>query len=157
MTDNTNKWVIFDLDGTLALIDERRAFSAKSNGKIDWDKFFAPENIQMDKPNNPVIEMAKSLSETGHNIAIFSGRSVATILETKQWLADNGVKFDLIRMRPTNHPFKFMPDEKLKSDWFDEEFPNKSDVLCVFDDRNKVVKMWRDKGISVMHVAEGDF
>ena len=153
----TTKWVIFDLDGTLALIDERRAFSAKSNGKIDWDKFFAPENIQMDKPNNPVIEMAKSLSETGHNIAIFSGRSVATILETKQWLADNGVKFDLIRMRPTNHPFKFMPDEKLKSDWFDEEFPNKSDVLCVFDDRNKVVKMWRDKGISVMHVAEGDF
>ena len=157
MTNNTNKWVIFDLDGTLALIDERREFSAKSNGKIDWDKFFAPENIQMDKPNNPVIVMARSLAETGHNIAIFSGRSVATMLETKQWLSDNGVKFDLIRMRPTNHPFKFMPDEKLKSDWFDEEFPNKSDVLCVFDDRNKVVNMWRDKGISVMHVAEGDF
>ncbi len=117
---NTNKWVIFDLDGTLALIDERREFSTKSNGKIDWDKFFAPENIQMDKPNNPVIVMAQSLKARGFNIAIFSGRSVATMLETKQWLSDNGVKFDLIRMRPTNHPFKFMPDEKLKSDWFDD-------------------------------------
>ena len=30
------KTVIFDLDGTLALIDERRAISAKPNGKINW-------------------------------------------------------------------------------------------------------------------------
>jgi hypothetical protein len=157
MTDNTNKWVIFDLDGTLALIDERREFSVKTNGKMDWDKFFAPENISMDKPNIAVIAMAQSLAESGHKIAIFSGRSVSTILTTKSWLNKHKVPWHQIRMRPTNHPFKFMPDEKLKSDWFDEVFPDKSDVICVFDDRNKVVKMWRDKGISVMQVAEGDF
>jgi len=157
MTDNTNKWVIFDLDGTLALIDERREFSVKSNGKMDWDKFFAPENISMDKPNMAVIAMAQSLAESGHKIAIFSGRSKATKLTTRSWLAKHRVPFSILKMRPTEHPFKFMPDEKLKSDWFDEVFPNKSDVICVFDDRNKVVKMWRDKGISVMQVAEGDF
>ena len=33
------KIVIFDLDGTLALIDKRRAIATKDNGKMDWDKF----------------------------------------------------------------------------------------------------------------------
>ena len=35
--DNMNKIVIFDLDGTLALIDKRRALATKDNGKLDWD------------------------------------------------------------------------------------------------------------------------
>ena len=39
------KTVIFDLDGTLALIDDRRKVSTKGNGKIDWDIFFNPDNI----------------------------------------------------------------------------------------------------------------
>ena len=34
--------VLFDLDGTLALIDDRRKFCTKPNGKLDWDKFFDP-------------------------------------------------------------------------------------------------------------------
>ena len=34
------KTAIFDLDGTLALIDDRRLLSTKANGKIDWDVFF---------------------------------------------------------------------------------------------------------------------
>ena len=29
--------------------------------------------------------------------------------------------------------------------------------LMVFDDRNAVVKMWRDKGIPCLQVADGDF
>ena len=45
------KTVIFDLDGTLANIDVRRDKSTKPNGKMDWDKFFDPKNISLDKPN----------------------------------------------------------------------------------------------------------
>ena len=44
------KSIIFDLDGTLALIDDRRTLSTKDNGKIDWDIFFDPNNINLDKP-----------------------------------------------------------------------------------------------------------
>ena len=36
-----DKWVIFDLDGTLADIEGRRKMAMKSNGKMDWDIFFA--------------------------------------------------------------------------------------------------------------------
>ena len=54
-----NKTVIFDLDGTLALIDDRRKLSTKSNGKMNWDIFFNPNNIDLDKPNPPVIKSAQ--------------------------------------------------------------------------------------------------
>ena len=50
-----NKIVIFDLDGTLADITARRTLSTKDDGKMDWDIFFNPDNIQLDLPNTPVI------------------------------------------------------------------------------------------------------
>ena len=49
------KTIIFDLDGTLANIETRVKMSKKSNGKMDWDVFFDPNNIETDKPNHPVI------------------------------------------------------------------------------------------------------
>ena len=157
---NKNKWIIFDLDGTIADIDVRRKFCTKDNGKMDWDLFFDPRNIALDTPNTPVIETLKVFAKTGHKIAIFSGRSESTKDATIDWLNVHGVKFDMLKMRPTNHPFKFMPDEKLKSDWFGEIFANDIDdaeVMCVFDDRQKVVDMWRANGISCFQVAPGNF
>ena len=34
---------------------------------------------------------------------------------------------------------------------------DKDDIFAVFDDRNQVVDMWRDNGITCFQVAEGDF
>ena len=151
------KKVIFDLDGTLALIDARRAKSTNVNGKMDWDTFFDPNNIQLDLPNQPVIEMAKMLKKQGHSIIIFSGRSKATKIATMEWLDQFGVPFDVLKMRPTGNGFQFMPDDQLKQKWLDDLFPDKDNILCVFDDRDKVVKMWRDNGLTCMQVAPGDF
>ena len=39
------KIVIFDLDGTLAIIDKRRDLARKPNGKFDWDVFHDASNI----------------------------------------------------------------------------------------------------------------
>ena len=63
-------------------------------------------------------------------------------------------------MRPTSHPWKFMPDDKLKQRWLDDLFPIDSkrlDIVCVFDDRDKVVDMWRKNGLTCMQVAPGNF
>jgi|TARA_R110000822_G_scaffold280450_2_gene402056 hypothetical protein len=151
--------VIFDLDGTLADIEERRSLATKENGKMNWDIFFDPKNIALDKPNHPVILMAKILKGAGHNIVIFSGRSKATKETTKEWLAKHDVPFDVIKMRPTGHPFAFMPDDKLKQHWLDSLFEGdrKNDIVCVFDDRDKVVKMWRENGLDCFQVANGNF
>lgn len=148
------KTVIFDLDGTLALIEKRRAKATKPDGKINWGIFFAPENIQLDEPNPSVIEMAKMLYKQGHSVVIFSGRDSISRAETIAWLEQYGVKFDVLKMRPRN---TFTPDDVLKKDWLDQLFPDRSDVLCVFDDRDKVVKMWRENGVACYQVAEGDF
>ena len=157
---NVRKTVIFDLDGTLALIDKRRALSQKMNGKMDWDIFFDPTNIDLDQPNTPVIKMAQMLKSQGFMIVIFSGRSKATKDATTQWLDRHDVPFDVIKMRPADRSigghFHFMKDSDLKQHWLDD-LQIKDDIFAVFDDRNQVVDMWRSNGLQVFQVAEGDF
>ena len=154
-----DSWVIFDLDGTLANIEDRRKLSTKDNGKMDWDKFFDPENIKLDKPNSAVIKMAQVLAESGHMIAILSGRSKGTQLTTKSWLNRNNVPYHVIKMRPTSKEWMYMPDDELKQYWLDDLFPGdiKNRIVAVFDDRKKVVDMWRKNGLTCMQVAPGDF
>ena len=63
------KTIIFDLDGTLADINERKQKAQwKSNDKaMDWDIFFDPENIKLDKPKPEVIKCAQMFKEQGYN------------------------------------------------------------------------------------------
>jgi hypothetical protein len=163
--------VIFDLDGTLADIEIRRKKSIKLNGKMDWDVFFNAENIQLDLPNKPVIKMAQLFKADGFKIVIFSGRNDRSFFATKDWLKMNNVPFDLLVMRPdkfqkdswpiadgnpATKEMRWMPDEILKKRMLDA-FVEIDDVFLVVDDRDKVVKMWRDLGLNTFQVAEGDF
>ena len=147
------KTVIFDLDGTLALIDKRRAISTKDNGKMDWDVFFNPDNISLDVPNTPVIKMAQMLKSQDFMIVIFSGRSKATRHATMSWLDKHDIWFDSLMMRPQGYLYK--PDNDLKQMWLDSI--GKDNVAMVFDDRNQVVDMWRQNGLTCFQVADGDF
>ena len=144
--------VIFDLDGTLALIDKRRDLATKDNGKMDWDVFFDPTNIDLDLPNQPVIQMADLLS-TDYRIWILSGRSDVTHQATRDWLNKHGVYYDHLVMRPQN--YLYMPDNDLKQMWLDSI--GVDNVAMVFDDRNQVVDMWRKNGLTTFQVADGDF
>ena len=166
------KTVIFDLDGTLANIDVRRDKSMKPNGKLNWDIFAAPDSIMdWDKPNAPVIKMAQMFKADGFKIVIFSVRNDRGFDATVQWLNDFKVPFDLLVMRPDKFKDKswpiadgnpatpdmrFMPDEILKKVMLDT-FVDINDVFLVVDDRDKVVKMWRDLGLNTFQVAPGDF
>ena len=145
--------VIFDLDGTLALIDKRRDLSTKDNGKFDWDVFFDPNNIDLDLPNQPVIDMANMLSKQGYTILILSGRSDVTYQATIDWLNKHDIWFDNLIMRPQNH--LYMKDSDLKQMWLDTIGVDTVDM--VFDDRNQVVDMWRKNGLTTFQVADGDF
>ena len=151
--NKNKKTVIFDLDGTLALIDSRRELSLKDNGKIDWDVFFDPKMISLDDPNQPVIDMADMLSQQGFAIWILSGRSDVTHQATVDWLGKHNVNYDKLVMRPQNH--LYMPDNDLKQMWLDNI--GKDNVAMVFDDRQQVVDMWRSNGLTTFQVADGDF
>jgi hypothetical protein len=55
-------------------------------------------------------------------------------------------------MRPQG---SFTPDDVLKQAWLDEL--GADNVFCVFDDRDKVVQMWRNNGLTCFQVAPGNF
>ena len=161
-----NKKVIFDLDGTLALIDKRRAIAGitpgapeASNPQMNWKAFLDPKNIHLDEPNVPVIKMAQMLKSQGFDIIIFSGRSKATKDATRVWLDKHDIPFDLLKMRPTDKHWHFMKDSDLKEFWLDDIFPGLeiNDIFAVFDDRQQVVDMWRSRGLTCFQVADGNF
>ena len=168
---NNKNTVIFDLDGTLALIDSRRELSIKDNGKLDWDTFFNPKMITLDDPNLPVIKMAQMFHNDGFRVVIFSGRNDRSFHATVSWLKTNDVPHDLLVMRPdkfkdkswpiangnpATSDMRFMPDDILKKKMLDT-FLDINDIFLVVDDRNRVVDMWRSLGLSVFQVAPGDF
>ena len=81
-----NKTVIFDLDGTLAIIDKRKEHATQSNGKINWNEFFNPAHISFDEPNEPVIKLAQMFHDYNYEILIFSGRNDRMYERTVEWL-----------------------------------------------------------------------
>jgi len=147
--------IIFDLDGTLALVNKRRELAAKPNGKIDWDIFTDPENIWLDEPDEPTIMIARLFADAGFNILIFSGRSNKTELTTREWLAKHEVPFHKLIMRDEKTR-KFIGDEILKKEMLDNH-ANINDIFLVVDDRQKVVDMWRENGLKVFQADKGDF
>lgn len=162
--DTTRKnTVIFDLDGTIAKIDKRRELATipstddltKSKGKIDWDMFLDPLNIDLDWPNKPVVETLKLLYYDGYEIIILSGRISTTKEATKQWLRKHHIPYDGLYMR--HETIRYTPDDILKRDMLNVLEIDKKDIFCIFDDRDRVVKMWREEGLTCFQVAEGDF
>ncbi len=141
--------VIFDLDGTLADIEHRQHLV--KGRKKQWRQFFAA--CVHDKPHKAVITMLQALHDR-FQIYIVSGRSEEVRTETEEWLSLNQVPYHALIMRAKGD---FTPDNILKIRWVEDGRIEKSRILCVFDDRDKVVKMWRDHGIPCFQVAEGDF
>lgn len=139
---------VFDLDGTLADMEFRRHFV--SNGNNDWKSFY--KSCVEDRPNTPVIEALNAHLKAGHRVEIWSGRSDEVEVKTREWLSAHGVDQSLLKhMRPQNN---YMPDDQLKKAWL-EACDVKPDA--VYDDRDKVVAMWRAEGIACFQVAPGNF
>jgi FMN phosphatase YigB (HAD superfamily) len=143
---------IFDLDGTLADIEHHRHFVEKRANK--WDEFYTACHFALPKP--AVIDVYRSLAQHA-DIWIFSGRSDVVRDMTHEWL-DRHVRYvrpEHLLMRPYGD---FTLDDVLKRKWYDAMLlPDKDRLVATFDDRDRVVKMWRDLGVTCFQVAPGDF
>jgi len=156
---------IFDLDGTLALIEHRRHLV--EGPKKDWPAFFAA--CVDDTPNLPVIRTLQMLRQSGAEVWIWSGRSDEVKTQTVAWLQKHGCfgfPTDVLWAWPFGAPERFrmrkagdhQMDTKLKAAWLAEiEPPEWARLTAVFDDRDSVVKMWRDAGVTCFQVAPGEF
>lgn len=150
---------IFDLDGTLALIEHRRHFVERQRGEQDWKAFYAA--CIDDAPNDAVIDTMDRLRAAGADVWIFSGRSDEVRSQTIKWLADKTTIMSweldgpILTMRQAGD---YTPDDLLKKHWFDDMLMvDKARLVAVFEDRNRMVEMWRAEGVPCFQVAPGAF
>jgi predicted kinase len=133
--------ILVDLDGTVALMGAR--------GPYDSAK------VHLDRPNAPVIRAVRAMYEAGHTIIYCSGRPEQSREATRVWLDRHvGVPYAALHMRKTGDSRK---DSIVKREIFDRELRHAWHIVAVFDDRNQVVRMWRELGLTVFQVADGAF
>jgi len=142
--------VCFDIDGTLANLDHRLGF-VRTKPK-NWAAFDA--GIPNDKVNEPVAEAFRALSAF-NTVILASGRNENSRAATETWLQKNGFyEYDKLYMRKAGD---YRGDDIVKREILDEiiaDYGKKPDM--VFDDRPRVVKMWRENGIFVFDVYQGE-
>lgn len=134
--------ILVDIDGTIALRGDRSPHDHDTSME--------------DAPNWPIIRLVNSLDIAASELILISGRDEKYRDVTEYWLATHGIfkhRHSLI-MRPRGDN---RPDEVVKEELYRRNIEPHFTVLYVFDDRNKVVAMWRRLGLTCLQVADGNF
>lgn len=135
------KALIVDIDGTLAL----------HTGRSPYDV----EKCKTDVLNDPIDDIIHTFHDNeGHAIIYMSGREDKFFDLTQEWLNENLCPKGPLRMRLTGDTRN---DAVVKLELFDRCVRDYYNVSFVLDDRDRVVKMWRDLGLTCLQVAYGDF
>lgn len=138
---------VFDLDGTLADCTHRLHYLDRK----DWRAFFAA--CGDDVPIEHTLGILRALRVCRQRVEIWSGRSDEVRAETEEWLDRQAVNPEILtRMRVAGD---HRPDKVVKREFLidcGDERPT-----LIFEDRKRVVDMWRGEGISCFHVASGEF
>jgi len=107
------RWAIFDLDNTIAIMNHRLA-KATVNGKIDYDLLHQEYLIKYDTPMYDTIDLINSLSRFNIGIFILTGRYESTKGATEEWLNHYKVPYDKLVMKSNK-------DKYVKSDHWKEK------------------------------------
>lgn len=144
--------IIFDLDGTLADCSHR-IHHIRENPK-NWADFNAAAH--KDSLIEEIAEVVKCLVLGGNRILICTGRENTNGLrfDTEQWLDDNGIEYDALYMRPIRD---YRDDPIVKAALYQQMLEDGWHPRLVFEDRARVVKMWRELGLLCAQVADGNF
>lgn len=145
--------ICFDIDGTLANIEHRLDY-VRSKPK-NWKAFDA--GIPNDKVNEPVARVFLSMaaSDFNNDVVLASGRNERSRQATEDWLEINGLgHYDKLYMRKADD---YRADDIIKNEIIDEivaDYGKLPDLW--FDDRPRVVKAVRARGIFVFDVYQGE-
>lgn len=131
--------IMCDIDGTLALMNNRNPYIPDTTDSV----------------NTPIVNIVNT-SYWLHDDTVFllSGRSEDYREITEKWLKDNDIAYDYLLMRESGDN---RPDEIIKKELYENHIKDKYYIRFVLDDRDKVVKMWRDEGLLCLQVYYGDF
>lgn len=133
------KTLLIDLDGTAT-------FNLGDRGFFEWDK------VHLDSPNIELATLLNALADK-FTIVYVSGRDEVCRVKTCQWLIDNNFPYqNILFMRPEGD---MRADEIVKRELYDKFIKDKFDIWGVFDDRPKVIRMWRSLGFMVYNCGDG--
>lgn len=147
--DYSRKIVIFDMDGTLADSSDRTKY-VQTKPK-DWNRFF--NEVDQDKPVSIIKDWVDAIAmETNHYIVIVSGRPIDQCgKKTVKWLQDWRIPYDYIFMRQSKD---YKDDTIVKKEILDK-MPRDM-ILFAVDDRPRIVRMWKENGITCYPVGSGE-
>ena len=124
---NLPKALICDLDGTLALMNNRNPYDAT--------------HCDNDDLNEPIAGVLKKYYRDGFQILLLSGREERFREPTVRFLEKHSITYHQLWMRRTKDARR---DAIVKREIYDEEIAGKFFIEFVLDDRNQVVEMWRN-------------
>jgi predicted kinase len=137
--------IIIDLDGTIALNNGHR-------GWYDYSKCY------YDEVNHPVVDAVRTFLDAKGCIPVFvSGREETCRLDTIRFIAERAllpIVAPHVYMRKTGD---HREDSIVKRELYEAHIRGKYNVLHVWDDRRSVCEAWRQMGLTVFQVAEGNF
>lgn len=139
-SDDKQNCYVWDIDGTLALM----------NGRSPYDY----TQVSTDIPNHNITMIARLIAQSGLPMILVSGREDFCMQETMDWLKNNSIPFNALYMRKSGD---YRNDSEIKKEIYETILKPKYNVLAVFDDRNRVVDMWRSLGLTTLQVAYGYF
>jgi len=136
------KAVIFDLDGTLADIDDYEALH-----KVNSNEFRLVARNAESYPQ--MVAKAVEAHRDGRDVIVLTARSAHYRDDTKKWLHKHGIPYDQLFMRPIDNDEK---DKKVKKQILQDEVLPHFDVKKAYDDKKKNVKMFKKQGIKAEKV-----
>jgi len=137
---NKQRAVIVDIDGTVATRTNRDPY--------DYSKV-------LDDASKPdVVEVVASLWRSGHAIIFVSARDDSCFDDTYEWLRLHCPPTMKLFMRKTGD---IRSDDIVKREIYETHIKPEWNVVCVLDDRQRVVDMWREIGLTCLQVDYGDF
>lgn len=139
--NHSKPWaVLVDIDGTLAHHD----------GRSPYDESLIHTDL-VDEVVRDIIDRHRN----DHQILIMTGRDRNKAqVPTIEWLRRHQIKYDRLFMRPTGDRRN---DAIVKNELFELCVAPSWHVRFVLDDRDRVVEMWRSKGIKTLQVEPGNF
>jgi len=144
------KVIIFDIDGTLADISHR--IHHIQNKPKNWKAF--EKGIPNDSPIPEVIELYKLFfSNKNHHMFIVTGRSDHLRQDTIDWLLKHGIYYDTLYMRKKGD---YREDTIIKKEILYSILAQGFEVSMAFEDRPRLVRMYREAGIKTFDVGNGE-
>lgn len=143
-------YVIVDIDGTCADGSHRKHLLETAPRK--WDEWH--ELCHLDANHRHINQLVWALFDAGYNIVYITGRMERSREKTRTWLRTHHFPEGPLYMRPEND---HRDDIEIKMEAANQAGLTPERVLFAIDDRDRVVKMWRDAGYKCLQVAEGSF